>query len=173
MNVIGIVSVDKTYHPVVKSIIAELEAGQCWYETFEHVPVRTSEEAARIRPNYSLEQGAKALIVRLKYSKNKSKFVMLVLPGDARFDKQKVAETFKTKDIRFATEAEVSEITNGVELGGVPPFGNVFGLDVIVDPSLLEHKKIIFNAGDRRFSIAMNTEDYITLVQPKVVKIIL
>lgn len=163
----------ETYHPVVAQIISLLEEHYYWFETFEHEPVRTSQEAAKIRSGYSLEQGAKALIVRLKYSKNESKFVMLVLPGDARFDKQKVAEAFKTKDIRFATEAEVSEITSGVELGGVPPFGNLFGLEVIVDPSLLEHEKIIFNAGDRRFSIAMNTADYVTLVQPKVVRIIL
>lgn len=165
--------VNKTYHRVVSKILSLLEEYHFWYETFEHEPVRTSEEAAKIRSGYSLEQGAKALIVRLKYSKNESKFVMLVLPGDARFDKQKVAEAFKTKDIRFATEAEVSEITSGVELGGVPPFGNLFGLDVIVDPNLLEHEKIIFNAGDRRFSVAMKTEDYVTLVQPKVARIIL
>jgi Ala-tRNA(Pro) deacylase len=163
----------ETYHPVVAQIISLLEEHYYWFETFEHEPVRTSQEAAKIRSGYSLEQGAKALIIRLKYSKNESKFVMLVLPGDARFDKQKVAEAFKTKDIRFATEAEVGEITSGVELGGVPPFGNLFGLDVIVDPSLLEHEKIIFNAGDRRFSIAMKTDDYVTLVQPKIVRIIL
>ncbi len=169
----GVPMVDKTYHQVVTKIISLLEEHHFWFETFEHEPVRTSEEAAKIRSGYSLEQGAKALIVRLKYSKNESKFVMLVLPGDARFDKQKVAEAFKTKDIRFATEAEVSEITSGVELGGVPPFGNLFGLEVTVDPGLLEHEKIIFNAGDRRFSVAMKTEDYVTIVQPKVVRIIL
>lgn len=168
-----LLKVRELYHPVVSQIIELLESHQHWHETFEHEPVRTSQEAAKIRSGYNLSQGAKALIIRLKYSKNESKFVMLVLPGDARFDKKKVAGVFKTKDIRFATEAEVSEITSGVELGGVPPFGNLFGLDVIVDPRLLEHEKIIFNAGDRRFSVAMKTEDYVTLVQPKVARIIL
>ncbi len=161
------------YHLVVYQIIELLKQQNFWYETFEHEPVRTSEEAAKIRSGYNLSQGAKALIVRLKYSKNENKFVMLVLPGDARFDKQKVTETVKTKDIRFATETEVLEITSGVELGGVPPFGNIFGLEVFVEPSLLQHEKIIFNAGDRRFSIAMKTEDYLTIVQPKIVRIIL
>ncbi|MCH7951124.1 hypothetical protein IH980_00095 [Patescibacteria group bacterium] len=52
--------------------------------------MRTSEEAARLRPGYSLKQGAKAIIVRVKQSKAKKFFVMLVLPGDLRFDIKKV-----------------------------------------------------------------------------------
>ena len=54
------------YHLVVKKIISLLEDNECWFETFEHAPVRTSEEAADIRTGYSIEQGAKALIVRVK-----------------------------------------------------------------------------------------------------------
>ena len=154
------------YHLVVHKIIDLLKQHNYWFETFEHEPVRTSEEAAKIRSGYSLEQGAKALIVRVKYSSSEKKFMMLVVPGNVRFDKQKVSEFLKTKDIRFATENEVSEITGGVELGGVPPFGNLFGLEVIVDPSLFENSKIIFNAGDRGFSVAMKSNDYVTLVKP-------
>lgn len=163
----------KTYHPVAAEIISLLEEHHFWHESFEHQPVRTSEEASQVRNGYSLGQGAKALIIRAKYSSNESKFVMLVLPGDSRFDKQKVSLLLQTKDIRFATEVEVSAVTNGVELGGVPPFGNLFSLEVIVDPSLLKHEKIIFNAGDQRFSVAMKTEDYVTMVQPRIVTIIL
>ncbi len=157
---------ENPYHPVVDQIISLLEERHFWFETFEHEPVRTSEEAAKIRSGYTLDQGAKALIVRVKYSSSDKKFVMLVVPGNVRFDKQKTSEYLKTKDIRFATEDEVSEITSGVELGGVPPFGNLFGLQVIVDPSLLQHEKIIFNAGDRRFSVAVYSKDYVTLVKP-------
>ncbi|MGI5826763.1 MAG: YbaK/EbsC family protein [Patescibacteria group bacterium] len=140
---------------------------QCWFECFEHEPVRTSEEASKVRTGYTLKQGAKALIVRVK-SKNESSFVMLVFPADLRFDKNKVKALLDVKDIRFATEEEVSTITQGVEVGGVPPFGNLFGLEVYVDPKLFDNEKIIFNAGDRRFSIAMVSSDYQKLVNPLV-----
>jgi len=156
------------YHKVVKQITSLLKQNGLWHETFTHKPVITSEEAAKIRTGYSLHQGAKAMIVRIKISEADKKFVMLVLPANLRFDNVKVKTIFKAKDIRLATEEEISNLTDGVQIGGVPPFGNLFGLEVIVDPKLLENEKIIFNAGDRRFSVAMLSKDYQTLVNPQI-----
>jgi len=160
------------YHKITKQITDILKENNLWFETFEHEPVRTSEEAAKIRPGYDLNQGAKAMIVRVKISESNKKFVMLVLPGDLRFDNSKVKNIFGAKDVRFATESEISEITKGVQVGGVPPFGNLFGLEVIADPKLFENEKIIFNAGDRRFSIAMFSKDYEAVVKPQITSII-
>ena len=84
---------------------------------------------------------------------------------------KKVKDYYKAKDIRFATEQEVLDLTNGVQIGAVPPFGNRFNLEVLVDPKLLKNEKIVFNAGDRSFSIAMKSEDYKKLVNPKIVDI--
>lgn len=155
------------YHPVVYKIIAQLKKNKIWYETFEHEPVKTSEEAAKVRTGYSLKQGAKAMIIRAKKNKKDKKFIMLVLPGDLRFNNDKVKKVLETKDIRFATPEEIDTLTGGVQIGGVPPFGNLFNIDVITDLKLLENEKIIFNAGDRCFSIAMKSKNYIDLVKPK------
>jgi prolyl-tRNA editing enzyme YbaK/EbsC (Cys-tRNA(Pro) deacylase) len=160
------------YHPVVQKILTLLKNDGCWFETFEHEPVRTSEEAAKVRPEYSLHQGAKALIVRIKTNQNKRNFVMLVFPADFKFSRGKIEALLEAKDIRLATENEVSLITSDIQLGGVPPFGNLFGLEVFVDNSIFENVKIIFNAGDRRFSIAMKSEDYKRLVKPKICEIV-
>ncbi len=160
------------YHEVVSKILALLKNGGYWHETFEHEPVRTSEEAAKVRTGYSLAQGAKAMIVRVKKSEKEKFFAMLVLPGDKRFDIGKVKTYFGARDIRFATEEEVKTITGGVVPGGVPPFGNLFDLPVVADPTLFENEKIIFNAGDRSFSIAMKSEDYKKMVGPRVEQII-
>ncbi len=159
------------YHPVTKIITDLLTQSHSLFETFEHEPVRTSEEAAKIRPGYTLRQGVKALIVRIKKSEAEKKFVMLIVPGDLRFNNQKVKTIFGAKDIRFASEEEIAKLTRGVQIGGVPPFGNLFNLEVVADPKLFENEKIIFNAGDRRFSIAMKSEDFKKLVNPQVVEI--
>jgi len=142
-----------------------------WYEKLEHKQVRTSLEAAEVRKNYTLAQGAKALIVRLKRDEKRS-FVMIVVPGDARFDTKLTKKTLEAKDIRFASPEEVGKITGGVLPGGVPPFGNLFDLEVYVDESIFESEKIIFNAGDKRVSIGMFSEDYKTLVKPTIVSIV-
>lgn len=154
------------FHDVVSRIVALLKASGCWHETFQHEAVRTSEEAAKTRPGYTLHQGAKAMIVRVKNPL--PKFVTLVLPADLRFDNVKVKSLLGAKDLRFASEAEIGELTGGVQPGAVPPFGNLFGLEVVADPSLFESEKIVFNAGDRSFSVAMKSEDYKRLVAPQV-----
>lgn len=160
------------YHPVAAKIAELLAKCDAWHETFEHEPVRTSEQAAQIRHGYTLHQGAKAILARIKVNESDKFFVMLVFPGDMQFDKSKVKKYFHARDIRFATEAEVAELTNGILPGGVPPFGNLFGLRVIADPHLFENDKIIFNAGDRRFSVAMTAEDYKRIVSPEIVDIL-
>jgi len=159
------------YHAVTKKIIDLLTQNHLWFETFEHQPVRTSEEAAKTRPGYTIHQGAKAMVVRIKKSESDKKFVMLVFPADMRFDSSKVKSYFGARDVRFASEEEVLKLT-GVQVGGVPPFGNLFNLEVVADPSLFENEKIVFNAGDRSFSVAMKSEDYRILVAPKIAELV-
>lgn len=154
------------YHEVVSRILDLLKQNNCWYETFEHEPVRTSEEAARTRPGYTLHQGAKAMIVKAKGAQ--TRFVMLVLPADLRFDNSRVKTLLNARDVRFATEQEVLELTGGVLPGAVPPFGHLFQLEVVADPALLRNEKIVFNAGDRRFSVAMAAEDFKRIVAPQI-----
>lgn len=159
------------YHEVVAKIRALLDEKGITYKTFEHAPVKTSQEAAALRPEYSLHQGAKAMIVRIKTAEGK-KFVMLIVPGDMRFNESKVKAALGAKEIRFALEPEVLEITGGVLPGGVPPFGNLFGLQVYTDPQVLANEEIIFNAGDRAFSIAMRSSGWKILVNPTVIEIV-
>ncbi len=159
-------------HRCVSKIRNLLQENDMWYDYMEHKAVRTSEEAAEIRPDqYTLKQGAKALIVRIKKSGGVKFFVMLIVPGDLKFDIKKTKKLFTAKDIRFATKDEVLKITGGIKLGGVPPFGNLFNLEVYTDDKVFENDVIIFNAGDKKVSIAIKTSDYQELVKPQIVNI--
>jgi Ala-tRNA(Pro) deacylase len=164
------------YHPTVNKIKKLLDTHGCQYKCFEHASVRTSEEASALRPEYTLKQGAKALIVRLTLKgvtqDREKQFVQIVVPGDSKFDVKKAKEVLNAKDIRFATPEEVADITHGILPGGVPPFGSIFGIEVYVDKTLLENEEIIFNAGDRGFSISMLSADYVQIVKPIVVSIV-
>jgi prolyl-tRNA editing enzyme YbaK/EbsC (Cys-tRNA(Pro) deacylase) len=158
------------YHPVVNTILQQIKDNNFWHETFEHEPVITSEDAAKLRHGYKLEQGAKAIIAKVE-SKENDLFVMFVLPGNLRLDSSKIRKNTGIRKFRFANEAELSQVTNGVERGGVPPFGTLFNLKTYVDQRIFDLEKIIFNAGDRSFSIAMKSEDYKKIVNPEIVDI--
>lgn len=138
-----------------------------WYELFVHEAVTTSIEASKIRHGYNLSQGAKALILKAG-----NEFFMVVVPGDKKIDNTKLKTRLTKKEVRFATPEEVIQITDGVLIGGVPPFGSFFNIKTYLDELVLNNEKIIFNCGDRSVSIALKSADYIKLENPKVVQVV-
>ncbi len=124
------------------------------FRILEHAPARTSEEAARVRGT-PLERGAKALVVRAD-----DRFVHCVLPAHLRADNAALRAIIGTRRLRFATRDELREVT-GCEPGAVPPFGNLFGLSVLVDEALCLNEHVVFSAGSHAVSIAMCCEDLV------------
>jgi len=151
-------------------IIDLLKSNNISYQEYRHEPVKTSAEAALVRQDISISQGAKALIVKFKVG-GEAKFAMVVVPGDLRFDSKKVRKILGVSKLSFASVEEVAEVTNGVIPGGVPPFGNIFGIRTIVEKALLNNEKIAFNAGDRSISVVMSSEDWLKLVKPEIADI--
>jgi prolyl-tRNA editing enzyme YbaK/EbsC (Cys-tRNA(Pro) deacylase) len=118
--------------------------------------VRTSEEAARVRGT-PLAQGAKALVVRAE-----DRYVHLVLPAHLKADNAALRALLGTRRLRFATADELRELTGCVP-GAVPPFGNLFDLQVLIDEALTANETIAFNAGSNAVSITMRTDDFVRL----------
>ena len=129
------------------------------FTVLRHEPVFTSDQAAAVRGT-SLASGAKALIVKAGDA-----FALLVLPADRKLDSKKARASLGVKSLRFATAAEVKELT-GLEPGSIPPFGSQFGLPTYCDPALTENASINFNAGDHSISVQMTCADYLRLEQP-------
>lgn len=144
------------------AVIGLLESHAVEFRRFEHEPVRTSEQAARVRGT-PLEQGAKALVLETD-----SGLVVAVLSAARRVDYRALKRHLKSKRVQMAPAEAVREAT-GCEPGGVPPFGGIFGLPTLVDPGLLQLQYIDFNAGDRSRSVEMRTADYLAVSGAQVV----
>ena len=50
----------------------------------------------------------------------------------------------------------------------MPPFGNLYNMNVFVDESLTKDKEIAFNAGSHRELMRLAYEDFARVVKPKV-----
>ncbi|HSX26441.1 MAG TPA: YbaK/EbsC family protein, partial [Chlamydiales bacterium] len=59
----------------------------------------------------------------------------------------------------------------GLDVGGVPPFGSLLGLDVYFDTGIQNCKEVIFSCGPLNESIRMKLEDLLPLVHPKFSKL--
>ena len=151
---------------VLERIRELLDKNSVQYKCWDHPPVHTSEEAAKVRGT-PLESGAKAMVLR-----SKGKYLMVVIAGDKKMDFKKVKKVIGSDRLTLSSPEEVLEVT-GCEIGSVPPFGNLFDLPVYLDNSLLRSPIINFNAGKHGTSIAMSIEDYQKVVKPEVVDIAL
>ncbi|MBI5613694.1 aspartate--tRNA ligase [Candidatus Gottesmanbacteria bacterium] len=144
-----------------EKIITLLESAKVSYEQTEHERVVTSEDAARVR-NAPLSEGAKALI----FYEDESP-VMLVIAADLKVDTKLVKSLHGIKNLRMATPVEVKKVS-GVDIGAVPPFGNLFRIPVYMDEGLRRNDMIVFNAGLHTKSVRMKERDYESLVKPVV-----
>ncbi len=98
-----------------------------------------------------------------------SGFGMAVLCADCLVDMQELRAALGLSRVRLATESELGELFPEVELGAMPPFGNLFSLPVWVDSRVAGEETIAFNAGTHRDVIIMRYRDFARLVQPTVI----
>lgn len=93
--------------------------------------------------------------------------VMAVLPASFRLDLEAAAAAMGAKEARLAREMEFAAAFPGCEVGAMPPFGNLFGIPVLVDTSLAEDDRIIFQAGTHTDTMSLRYSDFERLVRPK------
>ncbi|HWB95893.1 MAG TPA: YbaK/EbsC family protein [Bryobacteraceae bacterium] len=93
---------------------------------------------------------------------------MVVLPASKVVDFQELRAMLGFSHARLATEKELAQIFPDCELGAMPPFGNLYGLEVYLDSTMLADEKIAFNAGTHRDVLHMSLKDYRRLVNPEI-----
>jgi len=106
---------------------------------------------------------AKTVIVHVD-----GKPAMSVLPADKRIVLEDLRDAAGAQEIRFATEDEFKALFPDCEIGAMPPFGNLYGLDVYVAAPLADEDEMVFNAGTHTELIKLAYSDFERLVKPKV-----
>lgn len=145
-----------------EEILSLLQSVGAEHHVMEHEPVRTSEQAAQVRGT-ELGRGAKALVLECGDC-----LVMAVISAARQVDFKALKRELGEKRVQMASPERVMQAT-GCQPGGVPPFGKLFGLRVVLDPALLEHEWIDFNAGERTRSVEMRSADYLRLSGAEVI----
>jgi Ala-tRNA(Pro) deacylase len=143
-------------------VLAYLNKGHIEYKVISHAPAYTLRNTALVThvPDREL---AKTLVVRAG-----RQLWMAVIPADRRLSEQLVKRVLEVPHVRLATEEELEALFPDSDIGAMPPFGNLYGLPVIVDQSLSEHGEIVFNACSYTEAIRMKFADFEHLVSPLV-----
>lgn len=95
------------------------------------------------------------------------RLVMAVLPASHRLDLAEFQAALEARRLAMLSESELAKIFPDCQLGAVPPFGNLYGIDVWMDSTLAETEEIVVCAGTHADCLRMKSADYLNLVKPK------
>lgn len=133
------------------------------YVSIVHSTAYTAQEVAA-STHITGRELAKTVIVELD-----GKMAMAVLPANRKIVLQDLREVTGCDQVKFASEEEFRRRFPDCETGAMPPFGNLYGMEVFIAESLTHNEEITFNAGSHTEVIKLRYEDFERLVKPRVV----
>ncbi|MEG3789112.1 YbaK/EbsC family protein [Lysobacter sp. CCNWLW3] len=139
-----------------------LHSHQVAYDTLAH-PYAMTAHGAAVSADIDDHEMAKTVMVKLD-----GRLAMAVVPADEWLRLTRLREASGAQYVALASEAEFKERFPECEVGAMPPFGNLYGLEVYAADSLAGEERIAFNAGSHRELMRIAWSDFEQLVHPRV-----
>ena len=148
----------------VKTLKKFLDENKVKYVVISHSPAYTAQDIAA-SAHIPGKELAKTVMVKID-----GKMSMAVLPASYKVDFKLLKKATGASDVVLASEPEFKDMFPECELGAMPPFGNLYGMDVFVAESLAEDEEIAFNAGSHTELVRLAYRDCERLVKPAVLR---
>lgn len=134
------------------------------YVSIKHSSAYTAQEIAALAhiPGKKL---AKTVMIKIN-----GKMAMAVLPASYKIDINLLKEITGAENVRLADETEFKDKFPDCEVGAMPPFGNLYNMEVFAARSLGDDEEIAFNACSHTELIKLPFKDFKRLVNPKIVE---
>ena len=142
-----------------------LDSNKIKYVSITHSSAYTAMEIAALAhvPGKEL---AKTVMIKIN-----GHMAMVVLPATHMIKMDLLKKVVGDENIRLASEQEFKDKFPDCEVGAMPPFGNLYNLEVYASDSLKDDEEIVFNAGSHTELIKMSYKDFERLVNPKIAQI--
>jgi Ala-tRNA(Pro) deacylase len=141
-----------------------LDSHKIKYVTITHSLAYTAQDIAA-SAHIAGKELAKTVMVKVN-----DKMAMAVLPASYKVGFDLLKKAAGANKVDLANEGEFRDMFPESEVGAMPPFGNLYGMEVFVDESLSQDDEIAFNAGSHTELIKLGYRDFERLVKPKVAK---
>ena len=130
------------------------------YVTIGHSPAFTAQEIAAMAhiPGKEL---AKTVVVKID-----GELAMVVTSASEQVKLNHLKETLGANEVDLASESEFKDSFPDCETGAMPPFGNLYGMNVFVSQTLREDEQIAFNAGSHSELVRLPYTEFQRLVHP-------
>ena len=132
------------------------------YLCMPHPPAYNARQLAR-HVGISGDRVVKTVIIELD-----GKMAMLVMPATWRVRWHRLLHVLDTEFINLADEKAFQNLFPHCEVGAMPPFGELYGMNVYCAEALTQQPELAFAAGSHSKSIHMKTADFLALAQPMI-----
>lgn len=149
----------------VETIKRFLDEHECHYDIVNHREAFTAQEVAA-ETHVPGRHFAKVVMVRVD-----DRLGLAVVPATEQVNLERLKKSVGAESVELATEQEFADRFPQCELGAMPPFGNLFGMETFVSPKLARAERIAFNAGTHTETMRLRYNDFERLVQPAVVEL--
>lgn len=139
-----------------------LEENHVRFVTIRHSPAFTAQEIAAVA-HVPGKEVAKTVMVKLD-----GRMAMVVLPAPDHVSANRLKEFSGAEEVELASEEEFAGIFPNCEVGAMPPFGNLWDMEVFVDQRLREDEQIVFNAGNHTELVRLSYSEFERLVKPTI-----
>ena len=131
------------------------------YQWLPHPEAFTAQEVA-----HSLHVSGKRLAKTVVLDAD-GQVIMAVLPASHRLSLLDLKGALEVRNLELLPEGELAVLFPDCDLGAIPPFGNLYGMDTWVDRAVAEAEHIIFTAGTHWDAVEMKYANYARLAKPR------
>jgi Ala-tRNA(Pro) deacylase len=127
------------------------------YDVLTHEPTMCSTRTAQAC-GVSGDRIAKGIVLR-----HNGGYLLAVLPASHHIRLDDLRDQIGD-DIDMASEPDIAQLFRDCERGAVPPVGECYGLDVVVDESIERQPDVYLEAGDHATLVHMGQAQFAKLV---------
>ena len=126
------------------------------YELVRHSHTRSSLQTAH---RAEIPPAALAKAVLLEDDLEHNHFMMAVVPASHRVELAELARQAGRR-VHLASEEDAAGLFGDCEAGAIPALGAAYGIETIVDDSLLAQPEVYFEAGDHELLVHVKAQDF-------------
>jgi Ala-tRNA(Pro) deacylase len=143
---------------IAQTVSGYLQARHIPYDVITHPHSDSSRKAAETA-HVPPERLAKAVILS-----DRRGFLMAVVPGD-RYVSLDDLQRKLGRRLSLAPESRLAPVFRDCASGAIPPLGPAYGMETIVDDSLVGQPEVYFEAGDHCGLIRVGGDEFLALLR--------
>lgn len=143
---------------IAKTVIDCLQKDSVAYDVVAHRRTVRARDTARCVP-VPPERVAKAVVLS-----DGKRYLMAVIPASKYVSLKTLSKKLK-RDLSLAREDQLAPVFRDCRRGAIPPLGPAYGMETIVDDSLVGQPEVYFEAGDHEELIRVSGEQFLSLLR--------